>query len=140
MDYMSRAKILVVDDEDMNIELFKGLLSKDYDIISATNGNEALLIIDKDPPDLILLDVMMPDMNGYEVCYKLKENPKTMLIPIIMVTALHGKEDKIKAGELYADEFLSKPVDDRELSTKIRLLLRVKQCHDALTGDLRFLS
>ena len=135
---MTRARILVVDDEQVNVELLEGFLSRDYEVTGVNNGNEALLIVEKDPPDLILLDIMMPDMNGYEVCKKLKENPKTMAIPIIMVTALREKEDKIKAIEVYADDFLSKPVDYYELSVKVRSLLRVKQYHDALVGDSHF--
>ena len=86
---MTRAKILVVDDEQMNVELLENYLSRDYDVSVAYDGDEALLIVDKDPPDIILLDIMMPKMNGYEVCNKLKNNPRTMGIPIIMVTALH---------------------------------------------------
>lgn len=136
---MTRAKILVVDDEQMNVELLENYLSGDYDVSVAYDGDEALLIIDKDPPDLILLDIMMPKMNGYEVCNKLKNNPGTMAIPIIMVTALHQKKDKIKAIGMFADDFLSKPIDFNELSAKVKSLLRLKEYHDALTGDTRFL-
>ena len=137
---MTRTKILVVDDEQMNVELLENYLSKDYDVSVAYDGNEALLIVDKDPPDLIILDIMMPKMNGYEVCNKLKENPRTMGIPIIMVTALHQKKDKIKAIGMFADDFLSKPIDFSELTAKVKSLLRLKEYHDALIGDTRFLS
>ena len=137
---MIRAKILVVDDEPINVELLENYLSEDYDVSVAYDGNEALLYVDKEPPDLILLDIMMPVMNGYEVCKNLKENPKTMGIPIIMVTALHQKEDKIKAIGMFADDFLSKPIDFDELTAKIKSLLRLKEYHDALTGDTHFLS
>jgi len=137
---MIRAKILVVDDEPINVELLENYLSEDYDVSVAYDGNEALLNVDKEPPDLILLDIMMPVMNGYEVCKNLKENPKTMGIPIIMVTALHQKEDKIKAIGMFADDFLSKPIDFDELTAKIKSLLRLKEYHDALTGDTHFLS
>jgi DNA-binding response OmpR family regulator len=137
---MTKAKILVVDDEKMNIELLKNFLSRDYDVSVAYDGDEALLIVDKDPPDLILLDVMMPKMNGYEVCDKLKNDPGTMAIPIIMVTALNEKRDKIKAIGLFADDFLVKPIDLHELIAKVKSLLRLKEYHDALAGDARFLS
>lgn len=137
---MTRAKILIVDDEQINVELLENYLSKDYDISVAYDGNEALLIVHKDPPDLILLDIMMPNMNGYDVCNNLKENPRTMGIPIIMVTALHQKEDKIKAIGMFADDFLSKPIDFHELTAKVKSLLRLKEYHDALTGDTHFLS
>lgn len=136
---MTRAKILVVDDEQMNVELLEDFLANDYDVTGACNGAETLLIVDNDPPDIILLDVMMPEMDGYEVCKKLKENPKTMMIPIIMVTALQKKEDRFKAFEMFADDFLSKPIDFDELSLKVRTLLRIKQYHDSLAGDCHFL-
>lgn len=136
---MTRSKILVVDDEKVNVEVLEAFLSTEYDVIKAYDGIEALLIIDKDPPDIILLDVMMPKMNGYEVCSKLKQNPKTMGIPIIMITCLKEKQDKIKAIEIYADDFLSKPVDFQELRVKIKSLLRLKQYHDALEGEAGFL-
>lgn len=136
---MTRSKILVVDDEPKNVELLEALLSRDYDVTIAHDGNEALLIVDKDPPDLILLDIMMPGINGYEVCDKLKQNPGTMGIPIIMITSLQQKEDKIQALEFYADEFLSKPVDFLELNAKVKSLLRLKQYQDALKGDSGFL-
>lgn len=137
---MTRAKILVVDDEPINVELLENYLSEDYDVSVAYDGNEALLIVDKEPPDLILLDIMMPKMNGYDVCKNLKENPRTMGIPIIMVTALHQKQDKIKAIGMFADDFLSKPIDFDELTAKVKSLLRLKEYHDALTGDTHFLS
>ncbi|MCZ7400776.1 MAG: response regulator [Candidatus Methanoperedens sp.] len=137
---MARAKILVVDDEEMNVVLLDNYLSRDYDVSTAYDGDEALLIVEKDPPDLILLDIMMPKMNGYEVCNKLKNNPKTMGIPIIMVTALQQKKDKIKAIGMFADDFLTKPVDFNELTAKVKSLLRLKEYHDALIGDTRFLS
>jgi len=129
---MIKPRILVVDDEQMNIELLDGFLSVDYDILKAYDANEALLIVEKDSPDLILLDIMMPGIDGYEVCKKLKDDPKTMHIPIIMVTALREKEDKIKAIKAGADDFLSKPIDYYELVVRVKSLLRIKQYYDAL--------
>jgi PAS domain S-box-containing protein len=132
---MSKSKILVVDDEQMNVELLEGILSKDYDVVTAMSGTEALIKVEKTFPDLILLDIMMPNMNGYAVCKNLKTSPRTMSIPVVMVTALHEKEDRIKAIEAGADDFLSKPVDMYELNARVRSLLRVKQYYDSLMEE-----
>lgn len=136
---MIKPKILVVDDEPMNVEIFEGYLSNDYDVVKAYNGDEALLKVGTTNPDLILLDIMMPGKNGFEVCRILKENPRTMAIPIIIVTALKEKEDRIKAIEAGADDFLSKPIDIIEVTARVKSLLRIKQYYDALVGDCHFL-
>ncbi|GFO96149.1 response regulator receiver [groundwater metagenome] len=91
----SKPRILVVDDDLMNVELLEGMLSKDYDVATAYDGKEALLKVETTFPDLILLDIMIPGMDGYEVCRKLKGDEKTKSIPIVMVTALKEKEDRI---------------------------------------------
>ncbi len=132
---MSRSKILVVDDEQMNVELLEGMLSKEYDIVTAMSGTEALIKVEKTYPDLVLLDIMMPNMNGYAVCKNLKSSPRTMSIPVVMVTALKEKEDRIKAIEAGADDFLSKPVDMYELNARVKSLLRVKEFHDNLMEE-----
>ncbi|MBI5182508.1 MAG: response regulator [Nitrospirae bacterium] len=127
------SKVLVVDDEPHNIELLSAYLEKGgYDALTAANGVEALELVDGDPPDLILLDAMMPKMNGFEVCKRLKENGKTRLIPIVMITALRDMEDKIKALELGADEFLSKPFNKAELMARVGALLKMKRLNDSL--------
>jgi two-component system, cell cycle response regulator len=120
-------KILVVDDESVNVELLMGLLSKKYKVETAANGKEALKKVKDISPDLILLDVIMPEIDGYEVCRQLKSDKKTMNIPIVMVTCLTDRSDRIKAIEAGADDFLSKPIDRIELGARVKSLLRIKQ-------------
>ena len=132
---MATPKILVVDDEQLIVELLYEMLSKDYTVLKAYNGSEALLEVERSLPDLILLDVIMPEINGYEVCKKIKSNEKVMHIPIVMVTALKERADKIKALEAGADDFLSKPVDVYELKARVRSLVRIKQYYDALINE-----
>jgi two-component system sensor histidine kinase/response regulator len=125
--------ILIVDDEERNIRLLKAMLAtKDYNLQQASQGEEALRIVDANPPDLILLDVMMPRMDGFEVCRRLKQDEKTRIIPIIMVTALSEKQHRIKALEVGADDFITKPVDHTELVVRVKSLLRIKSYHDEL--------
>ena len=117
--------IMIVDDEPRNIKLLAAKLpQRDYKIISALNGEKALALVEKELPDLILLDVMMPGINGYEVTKKLKNEPGTKNIPIILVTALDGPEEKTKGLKAGADDFLNKPVHYAELITRVRSLLR----------------
>jgi PAS domain S-box-containing protein len=134
---ISRAKhkILVVDDELLNVELMRAYLGNDYDVITAYNGKDALGKVKTEEPDIILLDVMMPDMDGYEVCRIIRHDYKIDFIPIIMITALTSKEDHQKGIEAGADEFLKKPVGKFELDRKLSSLLRIKQQHDALLMD-----
>jgi len=136
---ITKPKILIVDDEPFNIELLEGYLSKDYDILKAYNGNEALLKVRTTPPDLIILDIMMPVMDGYEVCSRIKGDEKTISIPIVIVTALNEKEAKKKAINAGADDFLNKPIDIIELTARVKSLLKTKQYYDALMGNCHFL-
>ena len=136
---ITKPKILIVDDEPFNVELLEGYLSKDYDILKAYNGNEALLIVGTTPPDLIILDIMMPVMDGYEVCSRIKGDEKTISIPIVIVTALNEKEAKKKAINAGADDFLNKPIDIIELTVRVKSLLKTKQYYDALMGNCHFL-
>lgn len=130
---MTARKILIVDDNQTNVELINMHLKPfPYEISKAYDGLQALEMVEKDPPDLILLDLMMPKLSGYEVCERLKSNPKTALIPIIIVTALRELDDKIKGIECGADDFLIKPFNKIELTTRIKSLLRVKALCDAL--------
>lgn len=126
-------KVLIVDDNETNIELIAmHLKTFPYSLSRAMDGEQALAMVAKDPPDLILLDLMMPKLSGYEVCERLKSDPKTALIPIVIVTALRELDDKLKAMETGADDFLIKPFNKLELITRIRSLLRVKQLYDEL--------
>ena len=125
--------ILIVDDEERNIRLLKAMLmAKNYNLLEASRGEEALRIVSETPPDMILLDVMMPRMDGFEVCRRLKQDEKTRKIPVIMVTALSEKQHRVKAMEVGADDFLSKPVDLTELTMRVKSLLRIKSYHDEL--------
>lgn len=126
-------KILVVDDEPRNIRVLQILLeAKGYTVITATHGQEALDHVKAGPPDLILLDIMMPRMNGFEVCQRIRADEDAQFVPIVMVTALTEAHDRIKAIEVGADDFISKPFDSYEIIARARSLLRVKQYHDAL--------
>src|SRR5262245_20143193 len=122
------AKILIVDDEPFNVDyLQQELEDLGYATISAANGQEALQKVAVEAPDLILLDVMMPVMDGFTTCRLLKENEATQLIPIIIMTVLRETEDRVKGIEAGADDFLSKPVDQRELLARIQTALKRKR-------------
>jgi CheY-like chemotaxis protein len=133
--------ILVVDDNQQNLELLQVYLEDvDCRSIPASDGPEALDIISKNPPDLILLDVMMPKMSGFEVCRRVKSDPKTSDIPVIMVTALNEFGDIERAIDSGTDDFLSKPVNKLELLTRIKTLLKLKHLSDKLERTLAYLS
>ncbi len=133
-----RSKILIVDDEPFNVDyLEQELEDLGYETISASNGQEALDKVAAEAPDLILLDVMMPIMDGFTVCRILKENDATRLIPIVIMTALDGFEDRIKGIEAGAEDFLTKPVNDRELLARIQTALKLKHSVDRKMGELR---
>ncbi len=128
-----KPRILVVDDNETNVELIgMHLKSFPYEIIKAYDGDQALHIVQENPPDLILLDLMMPRISGYEVCQQVKSNPQTALIPIIIISALRELEDKIKVMEMGADDYLIKPFNKLELVTRIKSLLRMKQLLDEM--------
>ncbi|MBI2883758.1 MAG: response regulator [Candidatus Methylomirabilis oxyfera] len=128
-----RGTILVVDDQQVNCTLVETILApQGYEIISALDGERALELVAARPPDLILLDVIMPGMSGFEVCSRLKEDERTRLIPIVMVTSLSDLQDRIRGIEVGADDFLSKPFHPAELSARARSLLKLKQFTDEL--------
>jgi PAS domain S-box-containing protein len=130
------ARVLVVDDNPRNIELVEAQLRRsDFHVTGVTSGPEALEAVRQEPPDVILLDVMMPGMDGHEVCRQLKADPATEHIPIVMLTALQDKADKVRALELGANDFLSKPVERAELLARVRTLVQVKRLHDQVANS-----
>ncbi|MFZ2497888.1 methanogen output domain 1-containing protein [Methanosarcina sp.] len=132
----NKLKILIVDDMPENIELVEDYLSVEpYAVITARSGREALLKVKEEKPDLVLLDVMIPDMTGFEICKTIKDDPETQFTQILMLTALAGLEDRIKGIEAGADDFLIKPIKRLEFKTRVRSLLRVKCMHDRLVEE-----
>ncbi len=127
------ARVLVVDDIPANVKLLEARLSAEYfDVITAMSGAEALAICERAECDLVLLDVMMPDVDGFEVCRRLKANPATHHIPVIMVTALDQASDRVRGLEAGADDFLTKPLPDLALIARVRSLSRLKMVTDEL--------
>ncbi len=125
------ARILIVDDILPNVKLLEAKLTAQYyDVITAFNGEEAIVKAENDSPDLILLDIMMPGIDGFETCRRLKANKKTAHIPVVMVTALTDATDRVRGLESGADDFLSKPVNDTALFSRARSLLRLKMTID----------
>lgn len=132
-DEIKKPRILIVDDEERNLKLMSAILENyDYVFETARNGVEALEKTKEFNPDLIFLDVMMPEMNGYEACRRLKENPATQYIPVVMLTALADRESRIKGLESGANDFLTKPIDSIEVMVRAKNLLRVKEFEDFL--------
>jgi CheY-like chemotaxis protein len=135
---LGEAVVLLVDDNLQNLELMQAYLEElPCRLAVATDGVEAVEMIDRDPPDLVLLDVMMPRMSGFEVCQKIKASPRTRDIIVIMVTALHEVGDFERAVECGTDDFLTKPVNKLELLTRVKSLLRVSLLKRKLDEVLR---
>lgn len=125
------ARVLVVDDILPNVKLLEAKLASEYyDVLTATNGLDALEKVASQSPDIVLLDVMMPGMDGFEVCRRIKSDPATAHIPVVMVTALTDTQDRIKGLEAGADDFLSKPLNDTALMSRVRSLVRLKMTVD----------
>ncbi|MCE5279934.1 MAG: response regulator [Planctomycetaceae bacterium] len=135
------SKVLVVDDNEQNLELLSAYLETlKCTVITALDGITALAKVAQDPPNLILLDVMMPRMSGFEVCRKLKADPRSRDIPILMVTALNEMGDIERGVECGTDDFVSKPVNRLELITRVKSLLRVSHLKGELDRTLAYLS
>lgn len=133
--------VLVVDDNQQNLELLQAYLEDvDCETVPARDGPEALEIVGQKTPDLILLDVMMPKMSGFEVCKRIKNDPKTSDIPIIMVTALNEFGDIERGIDSGTDDFISKPVNKLELTTRVKIMLKLKHLSDKLERTLTYLS
>jgi len=127
------AKILVVDDTPHNVKLLADLLTvKGYVVVTASSGAQALEKVETEQPDLVLLDVVMPEMSGYEVCRKIRGSRATATLPVVMVTALDPAQERVKGIEAGADDFLSKPISQQELLARVKSLLRIKVLHDEL--------
>ncbi|MBJ7412495.1 MAG: PleD family two-component system response regulator [Phenylobacterium sp.] len=127
------ARILVVDDIESNVRLLEAKLSAEYyEVLTASDGPTALAIAASEQPDIILLDVMMPGMDGFQVCRRLKDDPETRHVPVVLVTALDGRADRVAGLEAGADDFLTKPIDDVMLFARVRSLTRLKAVIDEL--------
>ena len=125
------AKVLVVDDTPHNVKLLADLLAvKGYAVATAVNGEEALVKVAAEQPDLVLLDVMMPGLSGYDVCRRLRADPRTALLPVVLVTSLDPQQERVKGIEAGADDFLPKPINQAELFARVRSLLRIKSLQD----------
>jgi len=125
------ARILIVDDTVDNIKLLSDLLEPEgYEVRSSASGEEALAVLAREPYDLVLLDVVMPEMDGYDVCRRIRQDTRFAALPVVMVTALDAKEERVKGLEAGADEFLSRPINRPELLARARSLLRIKRMHD----------
>ena len=130
------AKILVVDDTPANVKLLVDVLTvKGYSVSSAANGDAALASIAADPPDLVLLDIMMPGLSGYDVCRKLRADPATALLPVVLCTSLDPKQERINGIEAGADDFIPKPINQQELFARVKSLLRIKALQDEVKAQ-----
>ena len=131
-------RILVVDDTPQNVKLLADLLAaKGYEVSTAASGEQALESIAKQPPDLVLLDIMMPGISGYDVCRKIRANPATALLPVVLATSLDPNQERVKGIEAGADDFLPKPVNQAELFARVKSLLRIKNLQDERLARLK---
>jgi putative two-component system response regulator len=127
-----RARVLVVDDEETNRKLLTRLLGQDYCVVTAQDGEEALTLVERTDVDLVLLDVRLPGLDGFEICSRLKHMPRTRLVPVVLVTALGAREHRIRGIRAGADDFLTKPFDQEELHARVASLVRLKTYTDDL--------
>ena len=135
-DMSSGAKVLVVDDTPHNVKLLADILgAKGYAVSTAVNGEEALKKVAAEPPDIVLLDIMMPGLSGYDVCRKLREDPATALLPVVLCTSLDPAGERVKGMEAGADDFLTKPINQAELFARVKSLLRIKSLQDEVKAQ-----
>jgi len=132
-DSVRHAKILVVDDAPANVDLLSRMLTREgYLVVTASDGEQALRMVEETHPDLVLMDVLMPKLNGYEVCHRIKQRSATRLTPVVLITALSDRENRIQGINAGADDFLTKPVNELELKARARSLVRLKRYTDDL--------
>ncbi len=130
------SRILVVDDTPANVKLLVDVLAaKGYEVDSAVNGEDALAAIAAAPPDLVLLDIMMPGLSGYEVCARLRADPATALLPIVLCTSLDPQQERVRGIEAGADDFITKPINRQELFARVKSLLRIKALQDEVKAQ-----
>lgn len=135
-----RGKILVVDDTEPNIRLLRALLAgAGYEVVTASCGTEGIAAATRENPDLILLDIMMPDLTGFEVCQRLRAAPETRQTPIVFLTALHEMEDHMRAVDVGGDDVLTKPINKLELLLRVKSLLRVRELMEELEEQRRLI-
>jgi adenylate cyclase len=136
-----KKKVLIVDDTPLNVKILADVLEfKGYQVITASGGREGLAKVESEKPDIVLLDVMMPDLDGYAVCREIRANPATAILPVVMVTALDPTQERVKGLEAGADDFLAKPINQPELFARVQSLLRIKEYHDQVLEQARELA
>ena len=131
MSVSGAGKVLVVDDEPQNVMLLQDLLeARGYQVLTAGDGQDALVLASEHYPDVVLLDVMMPRLSGFDVCLRLKAEPSTAMIPVLLVTALDAREDRLAGIDAGASDFISKPIDSADLILRVRNAVATKRLHD----------